>query len=366
MRLGKNCGMVTGNDNCGRPRTVMSCGTCVAPFSCGANGTVNVCECRAETDAALCARLGKNCGTMTATDNCNATRTVPSCGSCAPARGSFPAASCGGAGANVCGCSTTTVPGWACINPGSFTMTDGSNPHQVTIGGLFWMKATEVTQGEYQMAMGNNPSTYTMCGSNCPVEHVSWYLAIAYANRLSALEGVPGCYTNAAGQSYTATDAVAGVVPTWASGVGCPNYRLPTEAEWEYATRAGTTTALYNGPIIVNGCSPIDPNMDAIGWYCGNTTTGPHPVGLKQRNPWGLYDTLGNVLEWVWDWQGTYPTTPQTDPLGAASGPGRVTRGGTFAVGGPQFCSCGFRNWDDPSKGTGNGGVGIRVVRAFR
>jgi formylglycine-generating enzyme required for sulfatase activity len=365
-RLGKNCGMVSGTDNCGRARTVPSCGTCAAPFTCAANGTANVCECRAESDGALCTRLGKNCGTLTATDNCNMTRTVASCGTCAPASGAFPAASCGGAGANVCGCPGTTVSGWACINPGSFREDDGANPHQVTIGGPFWMKATEVTQGDYQSVMGNNPSTYTTCGSSCPVEHVSWFMAIAYANALSSRDGIPPCYTKAGGTNYTATDAAAFIDPVWSSGVLCRAYRLPTEAEWEYATRAGTTTALYNGPITVNGCSPLDPNMDAAGWYCGNTMTGPHPVGLKLRNPWGLYDTLGNVLEWVWDWNGTYPSTAVVDPIGPTSGPGRGTRGGTFAVGGPQYCSCGFRNWDDPKTGTGNGGAGIRVVRAFR
>jgi formylglycine-generating enzyme required for sulfatase activity len=334
-----------------------------ASGSGGAGGAGGACN--PETDAALCTRLGKYCGSTMAMDNCGTNRTVVSCGSCAPST-AFPGGSCGSVTPNVCGCPTAAVAGWVCINPGTFRIDDGTTPHTVNIGGPFWMKATEVTQGEWQSVMGNNPTAYPACGPNCPVERVSWYMAVAYTNVLSSREGFAGCYTRPGGGTYTTADATAFLEPVWSSGVGCPHYRLPTEAEWEFATRAGTTTALYTGPITVNACTPIDPNMDAAGWYCGNTTTGPHPAGLKRPNPWGLYDALGNVLEWVWDWYGPYTAATQTDPLGVASGPGRVTRGGSFAVGGPQYCSSGFRNYDDPALGTGNGGAGIRLVRSIR
>ena len=209
--------------------------------------------------------------------------------------------------------------GYVRVTPGTFTMgsptgeegrEDDETQHRVTITRGYCMKATEVTQGEWQAVMGGNPSTFTNCGANCPVEQVSWDDAVGYANALSRREGLPECYS---GSTFT--------------GLGCRGYRLPTEAEWEYAARAGTTGATYE-------------SLDSVAWYDQNAGGTPHPVRQKQPNAWWLYDMLGNVYEWTGDSYGTYPGTV-TDPLGAAPGTGtdlfgaaatspRVLRGGSL------------------------------------
>ena len=197
--------------------------------------------------------------------------------------------------------------GYVRIEPGTFTMgspesEDGhssdESQHDVTITRPFCMKATEVTQGEWQAEMGDNPSYFSSCGPNCPVERVSWDDAVLYANALSGREGLQECYT---GSTFT--------------GLDCTGYRLPTEAEWEYAARAGTTGATYG-------------NLDSVAWYGENSGSATHPVGQKQPNAWGLYDMLGNVWESTGDRYDTYPGTV-TDPLGAGAGSARVSRGGS-------------------------------------
>jgi formylglycine-generating enzyme required for sulfatase activity len=213
--------------------------------------------------------------------------------------------------------------GYVRIEAGEFTMGspagewghfDDEVQHQVTITRAFAMKATEVTQAEWQAVMGNNPSDFAACGGNCPVESVSWYDAVDYVNRLSDNEGLARCYANDRERTF--------------AGLDCPGYRLPTEAEWEYAARAGTQTAFYTGGITGSGCG--DPNLDLAGWYCGNAGDTTHPVGLKQVNAWGLYDMHGNVWEWVQDWFRDYPAGAAVDPLGPAAGLIRVGRGGSW------------------------------------
>ena len=197
--------------------------------------------------------------------------------------------------------------GYLRIAPGTFLMgsptsedgRDDESQHSVAITRAYCMKATEVTQGEWQAVMGSNPSSFTSCGKNCPVEQVSWNYAVGYANAMSRREGLPECYS---GSTFT--------------GLGCRGYRLPTEAEWEYAARAGTTGPSYG-------------LLESLGWYFGNSDGRTHAVGGKTANSFGLYDMLGNVWEWTNDWYGSYPATV-TDPTGPARGSDRVARGGSW------------------------------------
>jgi len=239
---------------------------------------------------------------------------------------------------NGCPSGTLVPEGWVCVPAGSYTMGspddepgryDNETQHQVTLTCGFLMKATEVTQAEWQAVMGSNPSYCVSCGGTCPVERVSWNKVVAYCNALSSSEGLERCYQDSGGADYDAADAAARVPPAWPQGLACLGYRLPTEAEWEYAARAGTQTAFYTGAITNagNDCGD-DPNLDLAGWYCGNAGGSIHPVGGKPANAWGLYDMLGNVWEWCWDWYGDYPGAV-SDPLGPPAGSYRVTRGGS-------------------------------------
>ena len=237
-----------------------------------------------------------------------------------------------------------TPSGFVRIPAGAFTMGGGSfHSHPVRITRAFMLSATEVTQSQWEALMGAAPSHFHSCGLTCPVENVSWHGAVAFLNAMSARDGYQECYDS-----------------TFAfEGLDCTGYRLPTEAEWEYAARAGTTTALHNGDIIEAGCVAPDPTADVISWHCGNSNATPHPVGEKIPNPWGLFDIHGNVFEWVHDWFGAdyYLTSPLEDPLGPAVGTERIARGGAFAYPAlPVWVRAG-------SAGVGNQTTGFRVAR---
>ena len=190
------------------------------------------------------------------------------------------------------------------IPPGEFQM-GSSGRHardreqpvtRVRISRGFYLGKYEVTQAQWQAVMGSNPSWSSGCG-RCPVEKVSWKDAQEFIGRLNGM-----------------------------SGAG--RYRLPTEAEWEYAARAGTTTDTYAGDVTEpNGNDPV---VNGIAWYDENSGGRTHPVGQKAPNGFGLYDMLGNVYEWVGDWYGTYPGGAVTDPAGPGSGSYRVIRGGSW------------------------------------
>lgn len=224
--------------------------------------------------------------------------------------------------------------------------------HQVTLTHAFEMMESEVTQGQYQALMGNNPSYYKDCGSNCPVEFVSWYNSLLYANALSARNGLPSCYDG----SYALKSA-------YATPYDCPGYRLPTEAEWEYAARGGTVSAYYIGAVSSEECNSGNP-LAAIAWFCGNYNGYPQTVKLRTANAWGLYDMYGNIEERVWDcYQADLGSADVTDPVVLLSPcPDRVVRGGT-ASSSPLECRSASRA-STPTIASSNW-TGFRVARTL-
>jgi formylglycine-generating enzyme required for sulfatase activity len=225
------------------------------------------------------------------------------------------------------------------IEPGSFMMgspldepkrDNDEKQHQVTLTKGYYIQTTEVTQGQWKAIMGDNPSRFSNCGDNCPVERVSWNDVQEFIRKLNSQKGDSG-------------------------------HRLPTEAEWEYACRVGTKTpfsfgkclsteqANYNGKYPMPKCSK--------GQNRGKTI----PVASFEPNAWGLYDMHGNVYEWCQDWYGAYPSGSVTDPVCPTSGSTRVLRGGCW-FSHARFCRSAFRLRDGPGDRDGYGYYGFRLV----
>jgi formylglycine-generating enzyme required for sulfatase activity len=200
----------------------------------------------------------------------------------------------------------------------------------VTLTRSVYVSIREVTQSAWQAVMGWSDPHFP--GANHPVEQVTWYDAVWYCNERSTVDELTPAYTITSPIYHL--DHLVGATVSWDEAAD--GYRLLTEAEWEYACRAATSTAFCNGGITNIACDPLDPKLAAVGWYCGNALATTHDVGGKTANAWGLQDMHGNVWEWCWDWYGDYPEDAATDPTGPASGSERVLRGG---------------NWDDEAQG---------------
>ena len=216
------------------------------------------------------------------------------------------------------------------VKAGSFVMgSEGGRggQHRVKLTKAFWLGKYEVTQEQYERIMGNNPSRAK--GAKLPVSRTSWFMATEFCARL------------------TERERKAARLPKGYE------YRLPTEAEWEYSCRAGTRTEYSFGD---------DPQkLGDYAWYLDNSPGKNREVGLKRPNAWGLHDMHGNVVEWCSDWLGAYPTGAATDPLGPAAGSGRVMRGGSTENLDHQ-CRAAARNKNVPTRG--HASLGFRVALA--
>jgi formylglycine-generating enzyme required for sulfatase activity len=208
--------------------------------------------------------------------------------------------------------------GWCRIPPGCFRLGSEASepvraaysetPTPVTLTHGFEIQQYEVTQGDWTAAGLSNPSLFGPSGSSacaapdCPLENVTWFEALAYANRLSELHApdLEPCFELLGCEGDVGSGMTCTTVNVRATTVyDCVGYRLPTVAEWEYAARAGTSTTYYSGPINMRWdpieCVGDDPCLEPIAWYCMNSGDHSHPVGQKEPNAWGLHDMLGNV-----------------------------------------------------------------------
>jgi formylglycine-generating enzyme required for sulfatase activity len=202
---------------------------------------------------------------------------------------------------------TVEVPAGS-FQMGSISSSDEMPVHEVNITRSFLISQYEIDQRTYISIMNENPSS--IIDRRLPVDSLKWLDAVKFCNALSNIQGLDSCY-KITGEEVTWVDTANG-------------WRLPTEAEWEYACRAGTDTD-YAGTGV----------LDEMGWFNENSGFILHPSGFKTANDFGIYDMHGNLWEWCWDWysRNYYSNTPSDDPKGPATGSRKVLRGGSFTEG---------------------------------
>lgn len=219
-----------------------------------------------------------------------------------------------------------SISGMVLISGGSFMMGDEDEIdaplHEVVLS-PFYADTHLVTQQQYQKVMAANPSRWK--GDLNPVEQVRWSDAVRYCNKRSELEGLEPCYN----------------LETWECNFAATGYRLPTEAEWEYACRAGSDSAYFFGE------NPS--NLRDYAWFENNSGGRPHAVGKKKPNPWGLYDICGNVWQWCNDFYQVdyYPEAAHENPRGPTEGETKVVRGGAWRFP-DDNCRSGYRYNENP------------------
>lgn len=311
------------------------------------------------------------------------------CGGCA-LMSSAPGDSCGDCygpscvyecdGEDALVCVQDLPEGFVWIGQGTFMMGSpedelgrpglSEDQRETTITRGFYMQQMPVTQGQWYALMGNNPSCFqSYTGTGCstrnanpngPLESINWWDAVSYANAFSRAAGLPECYslscTGAPGLDLECTDIVVSAPDN--NPYECAGYRLPTEAEWEYAARAGTTKATYAGDLTSIDCD--DATLPPIAWFCGNSGDRTHTVGQKLPNNWGLYDMLGNVSNWVWDFGESPYGAESIDPTGPEGGTYRILRGGGW--GASTSARAAARPFARPEV-RGYGTWGLRLVR---
>ena len=214
------------------------------------------------------------------------------------------------------------------VEGGSFMMgskeglEDEKPVHEVTLNG-FYMCKYEVTQAQWQKVMGNNPSKFSGC-PNCPVEQVSWHDAQVFIKKLNTQTG--------------------------------KSYRLPSEAEWEYAAKGGNKNSFYK--------YAGSDNIDEVAWHIGNANAKTQPIGTKKANPLGLYDMTGNIWEWCSDWHdgNYYKYSQQTNPDGPLNGVAKVLRGGSFNRD-TSYCRLSYRSLATPGIRLREGNIGFRLAQ---
>jgi len=227
------------------------------------------------------------------------------------------------------------------IAGGNFIM-GGTPSHSVTLSS-YKVSSVEITQKQWSAIMNSNPSMHI--GDNYPVEQVSWYQAVSFCNKLSIKLGKTPCY--AINGNTAPSDWSSGTIQMSRTG----GYRMPTEAEWEYAARGGQNTG-FSG-------TNTEAELQHYAWYV-NTATNTMPVGKKLPNQFGLYDMTGNVWEWCWDWYATLASTPENDPAGPATGTYKTLRGGAWSNN-TTYCNVTYRLTRGPI--AGGDYFGIRLVQ---